>query len=53
MLFFSLFYNKGLLAVYLVLNGTQGVLVYTMKSFLFQNPHDSLQEAIVLVPGSG
>lgn len=53
MLLFRVFYNKGLLAVDLMLNGMQVMLVYTVETFLLSNPHDSTQEAIVFVPGSG
>lgn len=50
---FSIFYNQGLLPVDLMLNGMQVMLVYTVETFLLPNPHDSTQEAIVFVPGSG
>ena len=48
MLLFS-YFTISLLLVYLVLNKRQDLLVTVLVTFLFQNPHDSIQEAIIFV----
>lgn len=47
------YFTVSFLLVYLVLNKRKDLLVTILVTCLCQNPCDSIQEAIIFVPGSG